>query len=255
MPRNYIRLLLLSFGLSLGILSVNAQTVDDLNKQADELVHDLKEEDALQKYKDVLALHSDDPHALIGSADMCARIGNRQQEKSKQKEYFAQAQTYASSALQADSNSSDANCVMAVVLGRVAHTESGKKKIALFRDVKTYSEKAIKLNKSNYRAWYVLGQWNYDISHLSGGEKAAAKVLMGGLSDGTIKNAIHDFETCRTLNRSFILNYLSLAKAYREDDQNENALSALQSLVRLPVQTEDDPSIKEEGRKMLDALM
>jgi hypothetical protein len=250
-----IRLLLLTFGFFMGALSLSAQTVDDLNKQADDLVHNLKEEEALQKYKDVLALQSDNLHALVSCSDMAARIGNRQQEKGRQKEYFAAAQSYAALALKADSNSSDANCMMAIALGRIAQTESGKKKVALARDVKTCCDKAIRLDKTNFRAWHVLGEWDYEISHLSGGEKAAAKVLFGGLSDATIKDAIHSYEMCRTLNRSFILNYLTLAKAYKEDDQNENALSTLQTLVRLPVQAQDDPSIKEEGRKMLDALM
>lgn len=255
MLRNYIPLLLLTLGLSMGIRSLHAQTVEDLDKQADDLVHNLKEEDALQKYKDVLSLHSDDVHALVGCSDMCARIGNRQTDKGRQKDYFAQAQSYAGLALQADSNSSDANCVMAIALTRIGQTESGKKKIVLEKDIKLYCDKAIHLNKGNFMAWYMLGQWDYTISHMSGAEKAGIRVVMGGFPDATIKDAIHCYETCRNLNRGFILNYLSLAKAYREDDQNENALSTLQSLVRLPVQTEDDPAIKDEGRKMLDALM
>ena len=250
-----IRLCLLTLLPVMGALSLRAQTVDDLNKQADDLVHNLKEEDALQQYKSVLSLKSDNLHALIWCSVLSARMGARQTEKSPQKDYYTQAQNYASQALQADSNSSEANCAMAIAETKLSQIESGKKRLALYKDIKGFCDKAIHLDKSNYMAWHVLGDWDYTVSHMSGAEKAGLRISMSGFPDATIKDAIHSYETCRSLNRSFIINYLTLAKAYREDDQNENALAALQTLVHLPVQTQDDPQTKEEGRKTLDAMM
>jgi len=255
MQHSYIRILLMFLVSALGTPALHAQTADDMVKEGDQLVRNLKEEDAIQKYKDVLVIQPDNLPALIACSDLSSRIGNRQSDKNKQRDFFTQAQEYAQKALKVDSTSSDANCVMAIALGRLALTESAKKKVAYVRDIKSYCDRAIQLNRTSYRAYHVLGKWNYEVSNLNAFERAAARMLFGGLPDASVKEAIRCYEKCRSLNPNFLLNYLEMAKAYKDDDQNEKALSALQTLVHLPVQTEDDPGIKAEGRKMLDAMM
>jgi tetratricopeptide (TPR) repeat protein len=250
-----VRIALLSVGCCLIAFSLHAQTADDLDQQAAQQIRSLKEEDALATYKQVLVIQADNLTALIGASDLSSRVGNRIADKDKARVFFDAAQDYAGKALKVDSTSSDANLVMAIALGRLSLTESGKKKVAYARDIQTYCNKAIQLNKNNFRAYYVLGKWNYEISNLSGLERAAAKIMYGGVPEGSVKAAIVCYEKCRSINPGFILNYLDLAKAYKDDDQNEKALAALQTLVHLPVQAQDDPATKVEGRKMLDAMM
>ncbi len=252
---SYTRVLFLSFACFFGAVAVHAQTADDLLKQGAQLVRSLKEEDARQQYMAVLVIQPDNLEALIWCSDLSSRIGNRQTDNGKQKDLYAAAESYAEKALKVDTTSSDANLVMAIALGRVALTESAKKKVAHVRDIRNYCDRAIQLNHNNYRAWHVLGKWNYEVANLNGMERAAAKVLFGGLPDGSVKEAIRCYEKCRALNPNFLLNYLELAKAYKDDDQNEKSLATLQTLVRLPVQSEDDPGIKAEGRKTLDNMM
>lgn len=246
----------LLFAFLTGSSALFAQTADDLDQQAALSVKNLKEEDALATYKQALVVQPDNLPALIGASEMSSRIGNRLVDKSKDQAtvYFNAAQDYASKALKVDSNSSDANLEMAIALGRLSLIESGKKKVQYARDIKMYGDKAIHLNPQNSRAYYVLGKWNFEIANLNYFERSAAKMFFGGIPDGSIKGAIANYEKCRQLNPGFILNYLDLAKAYKQDDQNEKAIAALQTLVHLPVQAQDDPSTKIEGRKMLDSM-
>jgi hypothetical protein len=47
-----------------------------------------------------------------------------------------------------------------------------------------------------------------------------------------------------------VLNYLSLAKAYKQKDENE-AKQSLITMLSLPDRTQDDERIKNEGRALL----
>ncbi|TDW97351.1 tetratricopeptide repeat protein [Dinghuibacter silviterrae] len=234
--------------------ALHAQTASDITAEGDQLVKSLKEEDAYKKYKDALVIQPDNLHALIQCSYMASRIGNRQADKNKAREFFTEAQDLAGRALKVDSTSSEAYLMMAIAEGRLAQTEGARKKVEYGRDVKNYCDKAIKLDPGNYRAYHLLGVWNVEAAHMTGLERTSAKVLYGGIPDATVKEGLRCFEKCRSIYPGFLLNYLDMAKAYKEDDQNEKALGALQTLVRLPVQTEDDPAIKAEGRKMLDAM-
>ena len=232
-----------------------AQTADDMAAEGDALVKSLKEEDAYAKYKAALVVQPDNLHALIQCSFVASRMGGRQTDKGKATTFYTEAQDLAGRALKVDSTVADAYVAMAIAEGRLAPGESAKKRVEYGRDVKNDCDKAIKLDPKNYRAWYILGMWNVQAAHMSGAERAAAKVLYGGIPDATIKTALNCFEKCRSFNPSYILNYLDMAKIYKEDDQSEKCISSLEVLVKLPVQTEDDPAIKAEGRKMLDALM
>lgn len=247
---------LLIAALALGsVTSTFAQTADDMAAEGDQLVKNLKEEDAYAKYKSALVVQPDNLHALVQCSFMASRIGGRQTDKGKATTFYTEAQDLAGRALKVDSTNADAHVALAIADFRLTPGLSAKKRAEYGRDVKNLCDKAIKLDPRNYRAWYLLGLWNIMAFHMSGAERAEAKVLYGGIPDATIKTAIACFEKCRSINPSYIINYLDLAKVYKEDDQTEKAITALETLVKLPVQTEDDPATKAEGRKMLDSLM
>ena len=166
-------------------------------------------------------------------------------------DYYEAAKTYAGIALKLDPNNSEANCVMAIALGRSTLNKGGKEKISSARDIKRYVDVAIKNDPQNFKAWHVLGRWNYELSGLNMIERTAAKILYGDVPMGSIKMAIQAFEKSNSFTAGFILNYLELAKAYNKNDQTEKAIATLNKMLQLPNHTEDDPSIKEEGRRLL----
>jgi len=42
-----------------------------------------------------------------------------------------------------------------------------------------------------------------------------------------------------------------MAKAYKQNDQKSKAIALLRKMMTMPNQTEDDPVIKESGRRLL----
>ncbi|SJZ70223.1 TPR repeat-containing protein [Chitinophaga eiseniae] len=247
------RMLTISF-LLCAVLFANAQSVDEMVEQARQLELQMKEEAALEKDKEILKIQPGEIKALTQASQMCSRIGNRQKDKSAKTNYFNQAKTYAQSALKVAPNNADANLAMAVAMGRMALISGAREKVAASKDVKKYAELAIKFNPNLAQAYHVLGKWNYEVANLNVFERGAAKMLFGGLPDGSLKNAIANYEKCRQLDPSFLLNYYELARAYKADDQQDKAIEVLKKALSLRSIYQDDASIKADCKKMLDDL-
>ncbi len=88
-----------------------------------------------------------------------------------------------------------------------------RERVILAKDVRYYAENAIRLDPDNFRAYHILGRWNYEVSNLSLAEKSFARIFYGNLPSASLDKAISDFEKSRSLNPGFILNYLELAKS------------------------------------------
>ena len=231
-----------------------AQDINALMKEANRLETKPDEKASFHKYKEVLKLNATNIVALNKCSELCSRIGQREIVNTKLRdEYYLAAKIYAETALKIDPNNSEANCVMAIALGRSSMSKSGKEKIINAKEVKKYVDAAIKNDPQNFKAWHVLGRWQYEISNLNGLERSLVKVLYGGLPPATLKQSIYAFEKARTLRPEFILNYLEMAKAYKDNNNKSKAIAYLQLMLSLPIQTEDDPDIKEKGRAMLKA--
>jgi predicted Zn-dependent protease len=246
----------LLIGLLLLVVSnLQAQDVKVLLKEADNFERSLKEDNALDKYKQVLTIEPTNFLALTKSAELSSGIGARQVDKKVKKNYYEAARTYADKARAINANSAEANYVRALVAGKLTEIETDNKKlVAHVKDIKDYADKALAIDPNHARANYVLGKWHFEMVNLSWVKKAAVKVLYGGLQDGTIENAIRYFEKSRQLDKYFVLGHLDLAKAYKYDDKPAKAIEILNLLVKLPNRTADDARLKEEGRKILSEM-
>ncbi|RFS20578.1 hypothetical protein DVR12_18625 [Chitinophaga silvatica] len=238
----------------LGGLSLQAQSVNEMVEEAKQLEKQMKETDALQKDKDILKIQPTELDALNQASQLSSRIGNRQKDKADKISYFNQAKSYAQEALKVDPNSAQSNLSMAIAMGRIALISGAKDKVAASKDVKKYAELAIKQDPNLAQGYHVLGKWNYEVANLNAFERGAAKMLFGGLPDGSLQNAIANYEKCRQLDPGFILNYYELAKAYKENDQQDKAIDVLKKALTLRNITQDDASIKADCKKMLDDL-
>ncbi len=228
-----------------------AQDVALLTKEGNRLEALPDEEAAFSKFKEVLKLQPANIYSLNKCSELCSRIGKRQTDKKVTSDYYVAAKTYADIALRVDPNNSEANCVMAIALGRSSLNKGGKEKIVTAKEIKRYVDLAIKNDPRNFKAWHVLGRWNYELSTLNFIERTAAKILYGTLPEASLKDAIIAFEKSNSITAGFILNYFELAKAYNKDDQTNKAIITLNKMMLLPNHTEDDASIKADGRKLL----
>jgi tetratricopeptide (TPR) repeat protein len=212
------------------------------------------EKAAFNKYKEILKAQPTNIYSLNKCSELCSRIGKRQTDKKTMADYYEAAKTYAGIALKIDANNSEANCVMAIALGRSSLNKSGKEKIISAKEIKIYVDRSIKNDPGNFKAWHVLGRWNYELGNLNFVERTAAKLLYGSIPEGSVKNAIIAFEKSNSISDGFILNYFELAKAYRKNDERDKAISTINRMLLLANHTEDDAAIKEDGRKMLKEL-
>ena len=246
-----MKTLLLNFIALLFLLPVPAQDVAILIKEGDRLENIPNEKAAFAKYKEVLKIQPVNIYALNKCSELCSRIGKRQTDPKMIEDYYSAAKTYAGIALKVNPNNSESNCVMAIALGRSSLNRSGKEKINTAKEIKKYVDAAIKNDPNNFKAWHVLGRWHYEISNLNGFERTAVKLFFGGLPEASLTESIKAFEKAQAITGGFILNYFEMAKAYQKNDQTDKAIQILTKMLTVQNQTEDDPIIKEDGRKLI----
>lgn len=248
-----IVLLLFSFST----FFVHAQDVNILLKEAENLEFQLKENESLEKYKQVLTIDTANIKALTKAAELTAMVGARfikEKEKKTKASYFQAAYQYAQKAIALNNQNADANYVMAFTSGKLTDVETDNKKIvAYIKDTKLYAEKTLAINLNYAKANYILGKWNLEMVNLNGLKKAAVK-LFYGVADGSLDNAIAYMEKCKKQDQYYMLNYLDLAKAYQQDHQAPKAIEVLQKMIKLPLRTADDAALKEEGKQLLNSL-
>jgi tetratricopeptide (TPR) repeat protein len=233
---------------------VHAQTAATLITDAQKLETTFDEAGALNKYKEALKLAPQNMTALSRCSELCSSIGNKQTITKNRDIYFQTALVYAQTGLRLYPESDVTNISMAIAVGRIVLTKSGKEKIVYVKDLKAYAEKAIKINPSNFKGWHILGKWHYEVANLTALERAAAKLFFGALPAASFANAIICYEKAKTLNPNFLLNYLELGRVYKKTGDTAKAKAALTTLQGLKNSTPDDATIKNQAKTMLDSL-
>lgn len=232
---------------------VQSQSADELVKQGDLLEKQFKEEEAYQKFKETIKMQPHHLYALTRCSELASRIGRRQPTKEKQMDFYTAAKIYAERALKINPKDSEANVVMALAYARMSLLKSGKEKVAYVREIKTYSDRAIASNPENFKALFVIARWHYEVSNLSGIEKAAVKVFFGGVQKNSLDSALIYYERVRAIRPDFVLNYLELAKAYNKNNKRQKAIEILKYMLKLPNTAADDPTVKAEAKQLLEA--
>lgn len=234
------------------LLPARAQDINAMLKEGYRLEAIPNEKASFQKFKEVLKLQPTNIPALNKCSELCSRIGQREITNTKlRNDYYIAAKIYAETALKIDPDNSEANCVMAIALGRSSMSKSGKEKILNAREIKKYIDASLKNDPQNFKAWHILGRWHYEISNLNILERSIVKIIYGGLPPASLKESIYAFEKSKALTPEFILNYYEMSKAYKENNDKDKAIACIRLMLTLPIQTEDDPTIKEKGRHLL----
>ncbi len=228
-----------------------SQDVNQLLKEAQLQESLFHENESFLRYAEILKKDPNNLVALWKCSELSSRIGARQPDIENKRPYFYAAKNYATAALRVSPNSTDANYAMALALGRVSLLAGSRERVMLAKEVKYYADKAVRLDPNNFRAYHILGRWNYEVSNLNFAEKSFARLFYGSLPAASLEEAIRDFERSRFLNPGFILNYLELARSYHRMDENKKAIANLHTLLALPNLIYDDTRAKVIARQML----
>ncbi len=249
-----MKIVILSLFLIISTCSIG-QEVALLLKEASNLEKALKDNEALDKYKEVLTADPTNLKALIKSGEIASGIGGRLSDKKQKNEWYNVAKDYIERALLVDSNSAEANFVRALIASKYGEIEPENKKLAGYlKEMNKYADRALALNANYGKANFIKGKWHYDMLLLPWAKKAALKVFFGGMPDGNIDSAYKYFEKCRFLEPYFVANFYFLAKVYKSDDKPAKAIEVLNQLVKLPLRTSDDSALKAEGKVMLSEM-
>jgi hypothetical protein len=222
-------------------------------RDANRLDAGFREDQALHIYQQILRVQSHNMTALCACSELSCRIGNRQTDREKKLSYFRAGRDYAAEAWRLDTANSEANVMMAFSIGRMILLESGKEKVAGAGAIKRYAEKATRLDPDNFKAWHILGRWQYEVSNLNFFERTLARLFYGAIPDASLRESISDYEKSMALRPDFMLNYLELAKACRRDGQDARAILLLRRLDTLPDQLYDDRTVRAEAHRLLAA--
>lgn len=226
------------------------QDIAALQKEAERL-EPTSEELSFLRYQEILKVQPNHLIALCKSSELCSNIGRRETVKEKKLDYFKAAKTFAERALRVDPNSSEANFVMSIAIGRMALVLNGREKIAAVDEIKKYAELSIKCDPNNYKPYHVLGRWHYEVSDLSGLERTVAKLFYGGVPPSSLNEAIKNYEKCRSLVPELKVNYLELAKCYHRNGEKQKMLDMLNKAIAMPDKSQDDKRVKQEAVELL----
>ncbi|MHB1921972.1 MAG: tetratricopeptide repeat protein [Chitinophagaceae bacterium] len=231
-----------------------SQTSEEYFQQGREFENQFQEATALLKYQEALRINPNDAGALDRASILYSREGNRQKNLQTKSADYGQAKKYAALALKLNPNDVQANYAMAVALGQQAMISGAKEKVADAKEVKKYADLTIQLDPHFGRGWFVLGKWNQEMANLNFFEKAAARVLFGGMPEGSLDQAIVDYQKCQLIEPGFILNEYSLGKAYHEQGEDLKAITTLKKALSLRNACLDDAHYKDQCEKLLKDL-
>lgn len=228
-----------------------SQDANALIRDARELEARFREQEALNKYLEVLILQPDHIVALCKASELYNTTGKRHSDKDQQKACYRASLDYARKALAVNGNNAEANFVMSIAMGRLAMMASGEEKIKAVKDIRRYAERAIQLDPNGYKAYHVLGKWHYEVSNLSSLERWLVKVTYGALPKASYADAVKCYEKSRSLNPALLINYLEEAKARFKNNDPEKAKELLRTINRLPDASADDALIRKEAWELL----
>ncbi|HEV2481664.1 MAG TPA: hypothetical protein VGS79_18465 [Puia sp.] len=242
------------FALALVALSsapLFAQDVSMLLKKAAAAEAAFREDEALAVYQQALRLQPHSVVVLCHCSDLCCRIGNRLADHDSRISFFKTGYQYAQAAYRLDSTNSEAGVMMAFSLGRLTLIQTNKERVESAVAIRHYAERAIRYDPANYKAYIILGRWNYEVSKLNFIERTFARWFYGDLPAASMADAIRNYEKSLALRPDFMLNYFELAKALHRDGQDARAIGLLRKMDRLHDEMYDDRTVRAEGQKFV----
>ena len=174
----------------------------------------------------------------------------------EQRTLFANAVVHARAAVAAAPDSARGHLELAVALGRQALREGPRTRLALSREIKAETDRAIAQDPGLGRAYHVRAMWNRKIAGLSFLERTAARAVLGGVPRGaSMENAVSDFQKAIELEPGYVNHHLELGRTYLELKRKDDARRELEKAVALPpTSSPRDGRYQGEARELLKKL-
>lgn len=230
-----------------------SQSAAEWKKKGDALEAAGKTKDALAAYQEAEKKSPEDAEILVKIAkqygDLMPSLGG-----AAKKEASFKSLEYSRKAVAVNPKSSDSHLALALSLGKNTEFMGNRQKIEASREMKTAAETALRLNPKSDYAHHMLGRWHQEMAGIGGATRALAKIIYGGVPNGTHQEALGHFESARKINGRRLIHQIEYGRTLAMMGREAEAKTAIQKGLEMPNREADDKDSKERGRKTLDSI-
>lgn len=242
------------FFIFLFVCSYGLSQDQKLHEEAHSFERQLKTEEAVLKYQEILKKDPSDQMALLRITELYCMLGNEAEQEDKKLQQFQFAASFADKLWVIDSATADAHYAKALVTGRMIGFSPVREKAMMTKKLKDEVDKALEIQPNHIKALYTLAKWNDEVSSLNPAARAAMKVFFGGLPSASIEEAIILYQSVRKLSPAFILNNYDLAMALKKTGKSDQAIEILNAQLKYPVKSREDQIYKNKSKELLASL-
>lgn len=228
---------------------------DELIREANQLLIEYKDSEALQKFEEVLIANPNHYEALHKISLLHSRIGLRYADESQKSEHFLKAKEYAEKALAINKIGAESNYVMALAISNVSFVSGAKARIASLKEIRNHLDIALATNPEYADAWQLLGRWYFKVANFNFLECTISKLLNGCSKEQASNSlAVACLKRAIELAPENLSTYYDLAVVYREMEALDESIVVLQKAVNVQPFTSEDLEISRRCKAMLSAI-
>jgi tetratricopeptide (TPR) repeat protein len=251
----------LGLGLMICLLAVGpvagavANEPDELLREALQLMHDRKEQEALVVYEKVLELVPQQTEALSQASLLHARLGSRSADETTRTHHYGLAEKHAQKAMVYAPASVEANYAMASAYIHLSQIATVRQKLLLLREMKQNLDFVLAKNPLHAGAWHLLGRWHFRAANYNLSELFVTTMMMRGVAkDASNEAAIAALRQAIALDPHNIVYYHDLARVLLENKQTEETKDILKMALTVDLVTAEDLEVSRKCKAMLRSL-
>lgn len=231
----------------------------DLYTQGLALERDFHVEEALQKYESAIRQNPKHAKALTHASRMLSNIGGRLpvSERNRKMELYERARVYSEKSIELDPGDPGVRLAYVISLGLQSEIATNPhEKVRYAQNIHNEATRILQIDSTFAEAYFILGKWQYELSHLNWVELMACKLFFGGFPEEiSFQRALHYFTLANNYKPDYILFLFGLASAQHELGENGKAVQTLQRALSLPLSEPDDVTRKERCETLLKKIV
>lgn len=190
---------------------------------------------------------------LYRLAFLWSDLGKEADNERRKVNFYKQSLSIAEAAVATDPENAWAHFALAVAEGRLTKYVSPRERVERSRAVKEHAERAIDLDPTLAGAYHVRGRWHQEAAELNFFQRAAVKIVYGGLPEASFDQAVADFQRALELEtRTY--HHLELGKTYMKMGRTAAARDQLQAALDASPRDPFAPEYKKEAQKLLNQV-
>jgi tetratricopeptide (TPR) repeat protein len=195
-----------------------------------------------------------DPEVLWRMAKATDRAAARESDPAKRRAGLDRALDLAQRSVAADPDNSRARLALAIVYGRLALTESPRRRLELSRLLRDEAEAAVRLDPRNDLAWHVLARWNFEMAAVHPVLRTLARAVYGELPPASRERALECFQKAIAAGPPRVMHHVEYGLALAAIGEKKEARKQLETGLSLPPKDPDDENSQQRAREALRAL-